>query len=275
MSFPDTYPASPPLILFSTDMFHPLICPLTTYMYTTDVQEHGEAGAADRERLPPGGFSLRHGYPAWFGQRAGTPDASTARQGGRAAAAPGSGPRARGAQAGSSAPPDESSSDDSSSSSNTPRDWGAGKASASVAGILGYVRSAFDTAEVLDAVPLAAAGNPGAWHAWRTHRRREAARADAGHASPAADNDGGGEQAPPPPPTPPPPPGAGAREPGEWNWDGVWEARVKKGVAASLSESVLYSGSGVADDMIRFLPMAQADVDSLKETIRGMLGGAA
>src|SRR3569833_2650653 len=32
ISFPDTYPDLPPLVTFSTDMFHTLITPLTTYM---------------------------------------------------------------------------------------------------------------------------------------------------------------------------------------------------------------------------------------------------
>ncbi|KAI1042900.1 hypothetical protein LB505_001027 [Fusarium chuoi] len=49
-------------------MFHPLITPLTTYMYTTDIQESGTVSASDQERLPPGGFSLRHGFPDWFGR---------------------------------------------------------------------------------------------------------------------------------------------------------------------------------------------------------------
>ncbi len=68
ISFPDTYPNLPPLVTFSTDMFHPLITPLTTYTYTTDIQDNGTVSATDEERLPPGGFSLRHGFPAWFGR---------------------------------------------------------------------------------------------------------------------------------------------------------------------------------------------------------------
>lgn len=41
------------------------------------------------------------------------------------------------------------------------------------------------------------------------------------------------------------------RRPGEWNWNGVWEHRVKEAVAASLSESVLYGASGAPDDLVR------------------------
>src|ERR1700761_791163 len=70
ISFPPTYPSLPPLVTFSTDIFHPLITPLTTYMYTTDIQDSGTVSATDAERLPPGGFSLRDGFPCWFGRGA-------------------------------------------------------------------------------------------------------------------------------------------------------------------------------------------------------------
>ena len=40
------------------------------------------------------------------------------------------------------------------------------------------------------------------------------------------------------------------RRPGEWNWEGVWEQRVEKAIAASLSEPVLYGGVGAADDVV-------------------------
>lgn len=128
--------------------------------------------------------------------------------------------------------------------------------------LLKYIRSTFDKAEVLDAVPLAAAGNPGAWHAWRTHRRKEGkvfdekkghrlsrlsrlsiydglpklASSEQGDAA-ASDAKSIGSQ-------------STTREPGDWNWDGVWEDRVKKGVASTLTESVLYGASGISDDMV-------------------------
>src|SRR5271168_3435100 len=68
ISFPPTYPSLPPLVTFSTDIFHPLITPLTTYMYSTDIHDSGTVSATDDERLPPGGFSLRDGFPGWFGR---------------------------------------------------------------------------------------------------------------------------------------------------------------------------------------------------------------
>lgn len=131
--------------------------------------------------------------------------------------------------------------------------------------LLKYIRSSFDKAEVLDAVPLAAAGNPGAWHAWRTHRRKQRKALNENIKSNRLSRlsilsdlqpkENASEQ------------GDAiafdvrsiasqstmatmAREPGEWNWDGVWEDRVKKGVASTLTESVLYGASGISDDMV-------------------------
>lgn len=125
------------------------------------------------------------------------------------------------------------------------------KPSASIYSLLKYIRSTFDTSEVIDTVPLAASGNPGAWHAWRTHRRRqgkltnqEPSGSDNANDDDAKRDISEKEEEPVQPPNP------AARRPGEWNWDGVWEDRVKKGIAASLSEGVLYGGSGVPDEMV-------------------------
>jgi hypothetical protein len=138
--------------------------------------------------------------------------------------------------------------------------------------LLKYIRSTFDKAEVLDAVPLSAAGNPGAWHAWRTHRRKEGKvfeekkghrlsrlsrlsiidglpkfpSSEQGDAA-ASDAKSIASQ-------------STTREPGDWNWDGVWEDRVKKGVASTLTESVLYGASGISDDMVRCFDCQVANV---------------
>ena len=60
IKFPPTYPELPPLITFTTDIFHPLIVPLTTYTFTTGSSNEVPVSATDEERLSPGAFSLRH-----------------------------------------------------------------------------------------------------------------------------------------------------------------------------------------------------------------------
>ena len=136
--------------------------------------------------------------------------------------------------------------------------------------VLRYVRSAFDEEEVLDAMPLEAAGNPGAWHAWRTYRAKKVGSDGKGMGKlkmkavmtpwheRLEENGSGGEvreevgsegeedegeeeeeaeaQSP-------------ARKAGEWNWEGVWEIRSRRGIEGSLSDSVLY-GSGAGDDLV-------------------------
>ncbi|KAG5981962.1 hypothetical protein E4U55_002470 [Claviceps digitariae] len=265
--FPDTYPKLPPLVLFSTDIFHPLVSPLTTYMYSTDGQDDGTVSAADQQRLPPGGFSLRHGFPEWFGRGKPTEPDPKSVSGERLLASAGS--------------------DGSSATSSSKRSPDADTAvcnifkteqpTVSIYCILKYIQSTFETAEVLDSVPLEAAGNPGAWHAWRTHRRKlgklSGQQSSPSQSAPSDDvqvslasGDGGDGNVSSTTPT--------VRRPGEWNWDGVWEDRVKKGVSNSLGESVLYGPSGIADEMIRFLPMDEPEVESIKEKLRCAVGGA-
>ena len=236
---------------FSTEIFHPLITPLTTYMYTTDIQDGGTVSATDEERLPPGGFSLRHGFPAWFGR------ASRSRQtsGQHSAAAARTPPRTRAATAssrsgsrpgGRDATPASAhaSSPGADSVATTPggtRSYAqTGQREVSTHEVLEYIARTFDDEDVLDSIPLEAAGNPGAWHAWRTRQRQRGkaptvdVRGEVKKFEAAASS--GAEM---------------ARRPGEWNWDGVWEERVKKGIAASLSEPVLYgNAAGGGDDVV-------------------------
>lgn len=216
ISFPPSYPTLPPLVTFSSDVFHPLLTPLTTYTYTTGSLDTDTVSATDDERLPPGGYSLRHGFPPWFG-------------------------RARRSAAGSR--------EVSGSSMNSPSIQAASVYPASGDGpittdnvsivqVLDYIRSTFSEESVLDALPLEVAANPGAYHAWRTYR---APVLQAHQQSKSDDEPTSFEQAA----------NAAAlgrnRRPGEWNWEGVWEERVKKAVKASLSEPVLFG----AEDIVR------------------------
>ncbi|KAK0643605.1 hypothetical protein B0T16DRAFT_186262 [Cercophora newfieldiana] len=274
ISFPDTFPALPPLVTFSTDMFHPLITPLTTYMYTTDIQDGGTVSATDEERLPPGGFSLRHGFPDWFGRatrRSRQVSAQSQTQTPlstppRPAAAVGGGSGGGRASAAGSTPGSAASSATSDALAGHAR-----RRDVSTFEVLRYIRSTFDNEDVLDSVPLEAAGNPGAWHAWKTHRRQ-------------VTSPGGGEGTgvgtskalPPEPGTKSGGGGGGtARRPGEWNWEGVWEERVKRGIVASLSEGVLYGNAGAADDVINFLSMDPAELEGVKKNLFRTLGTTA
>ncbi|PHH87519.1 hypothetical protein CDD83_8747 [Cordyceps sp. RAO-2017] len=261
ISFPDCFPKLPPLVTFSTEMFHPLISPLTTYMYTTDIHDNGTVSARDDERLPPGGFSLRHGFPQWFGR--GRRVLSGSRQV--------SSEQARGPASAQTSRAPSSVSSPESGDGTVPSYMRRDRRDISVYHVLKYIRSTFDQDHVLDSVPLEAAGNPGAWHAWRTHRRKlgklPAAETTAEAAPPHEDDAASGQ-------SPARSTASTAKRPGEWNWDGVWEDRVNKGIAASLSDAVLYGGSGT-DELIRFLAMEEGDVAAIKDNICRTLGSAA
>ncbi|KAM0350294.1 hypothetical protein ACHAPU_003461 [Fusarium lateritium] len=230
-------------------MFHPLTTPLTTYMYTTDIQESGTVSASDQERLPPGGFSLRHGFPDWFGRgRRSMMDAKHASE-------------QQLATSGNSTTPTLATAP----AQRLPPYMRTDQKSVSAYEILHYIRSAFDDEEVLDSVPLAAAGNPGAWHAWRTHRKATGKLLeDDSHVD---EQESKEENVPSVETAKPVPSTAAPIRPGEWNWDGVWEARVKKNVAASLSEPVLYGETKTADDLVRFPAMELIKILSVYLTL--------
>ncbi|KAL2754305.1 hypothetical protein ACRALDRAFT_1070132 [Sodiomyces alcalophilus JCM 7366] len=290
ISFADTYPQSPPLITFATDMFHPLLAPLTTYMYTTDVQDNGTVSATDDERLPPGGFSLRHGFPGWLGRRGRT-------QAGSRHASWDQHPQQQQQPPGTPVKAD----DGNGSTMTTPGSTRTTAATTSGEGgrptiyeVLRYIRSTFDDEAVLDSVPLQAAGNPGAWHAWRTRQRMKkpdphvvatTATPSAGDQSqndegedcdPKEGEPAGEETGAAPLPSGPVTPTVAARQTGEWNWEGVWEDRVRKGIATSLSDPVLYgcSSAGAGDDLIHFLAMEENDVAAVKENLLRTLGAS-
>lgn len=280
-------------------------------MYSTDVAVGGTVSASDEERLPPGGFSLRHGFPGWFGR--GSRERERARvqaqaesQRNRSSGEPvdvmSTPPRAVATATGMT--PASASSGVSVGSAATFEQTQ--RREVSTYEVLRYIRSTFDDEDVLDAVPIEAAGNPGAWHAWRTHRRQmkgktgqgqgkgatagegEGSEAQAGEGSTtaAAAADAAGGSGP-----------ATTRRPEEWNWEGVWEERVKRGIAASLSEGVLFGNAGAADEMvcfsgptltlealiegtdysvqINFLNMDDAEVEGTKSNLLRTLGASA
>jgi hypothetical protein len=158
--------------------------------------------------------------------------------------------------------------------------------------VLRYIRSTFDDEDVLDSVPLEAAGNPGAWHAWKTHRiQMTSPGAGAGSGTGAGSGIGAGKALPPEPGAKGGGGAGAARKPGEWNWEGVWAERVKRAIAASLSEGVLYGNAVAADEVvsltrvassdgshtnfhgqINFLNMDESEVEGAKKTLLRTLG---
>lgn len=257
ISFPPSYPSLPPLVTFSTDVFHPLLTPLTTYTYTTGSSDTDTVSATDDERLPPGGFSLRHGFPHWFG-RARKSAVSSRNTSGSGMGSP---------------PPSHTpvTSEAKATVSSIPQYSGMGaRNDVSIIRILEYIRSTFSDEGVLDSIPLDAAANPGAYHAWRAYRVSVLGSGDArslsqlGDGTPtssaenAADLSTLGRN----------------RRPGEWNWEGVWEERVKKAIRASLSEPVLYGGSSGGEDVISFCDVDDETVMKMKEQWSTMICGA-
>ncbi|KAF2674682.1 hypothetical protein BT63DRAFT_449671 [Microthyrium microscopicum] len=230
ISFPAQFPSQPPLVTFSSEIFHPLLTPLSTYTYTTSATDTETVSASDQERLPPGGFSLRHGFPQWFKQ---------ARE---------------------------------SSGAKSPTGLITGSSAAStvtVYEILEYLKLAFNEESFLDSIPLEAAANPGAYHAWNAHQARKSSRAVSPQSGPSSKRSSGIENM------------SGTlsgdnesaaatnrgRKPGQWNWEGVWEDRVKRGIQSTVAEQVLFGSSSAADELIRF---SSLDPDQLGAILQEM-----
>ena len=94
--------------------------------------------------------------------------------------------------------------------------------------VLEYMKRAFDDEIALDTLPLEAAGNSGAWKAWRAYRRSNGTDNKLVDSVP------------------------NLYRQDDWSWDGVWEQRVRKGIDSSIAESTLYGGSGGGDDLVSF-----------------------
>ena len=221
---------------YLSDVFHPLVTPLTTYTYTTRDTGGETASAADRDRLPPGGLNLRYGFPGRF-------DAARGGVDNKVMDAAHTDHEKRGAAA---------ESDNKRSTRQPPL----------TIEILQYIRIVFDTEAVLDAIPLEAAANTGAWHAWRSYRSKIlSGRASPATSAPSTASDATSERSASPRQQP-----GGARRPAEWNWQGVWEERVKKSIQTSNSEHMLYGADN--DDVLCFSKMDPAFVDQVTSSLR-------
>lgn len=255
ITFPPSYPRAPPVIRFITDIFHPLVAPVTTYTHASSTRISGSISDGDEGGLPPGGFGLKYGFPHWFekpdqsdlsskdspnhaGGRyerrrlgdklEGTPDASVAGTTGSRSQGPCSpSGRRKSPQLRSSRP---------------------SKPLSNIAGVLNHMKRAFDDAETLDSIPLDVAVNPGAWKAWHAHRKRILkALTEEGPVSgvtPKQVDQTDGRSSLEDTIS------HRSKQPEEWNWDGIWQERVQHGINASISDPVLY-GIGAGDEPVR------------------------
>ncbi|EGD99247.1 ubiquitin-conjugating enzyme [Trichophyton tonsurans CBS 112818] len=271
--FPPLYPDLPPLVTFTTPIFHPLVVPLTTQTYSNRPSDLDSVTGTIEEQLPPGGFSLRHGFPQWFikTERSTVGSLSSSRS------TSGQNPGNIGSHVEQDSGLVESSTDEIISRiSSLPCDIRDPKKSdftdVTALDLLEYIRSTFDDETVLDSIPLEATGCPNAWHAWSAHRRQprtgpateRRSSKDAGVSSPSTlgrtlSPDSIQRSSPQ------------ARSPGEWNWEGVWLKRVKDNIHHSFLESVLFGSSSRAgssgDDMIRFQKLDHSVLTNIKEEI--------
>lgn len=231
---------------FSTDVFHPLVVPLTTYTFSANVDASSNVSASDDHRLPPGAFSLRYGFPEWFAQ-GGTADGTTTRKRENASdVLPSYADRddADDVQEEKSEHPTQEetlSSRRLTTTIPTPITAQTDRQTTLLA-LLCHIHASFTDPSILDILPLASAGNPSAWHAWRAHRSinspTTAANATTGpdisgalSAAPATDSSSSTSPSSP-------------KTPSAWKWDGVWESRVESAIRESIAEGTLFGSAG-------------------------------
>ena len=257
MSFPAGYPFSPPLVTFYTDIFHPLLTPLTTATFSSVGSDSDSEGTAVQEALPPGAFHFRHGFPRWYNK--GSTEKLPSSDSSMAASGRDTSPNKLNRKPHSTAEAGKLAKTEPSTNEII-----------HIVDILRYMRQSFELVSVLDSVPFEAAGNPGAWYAWRAYRqkqqekeRQEAtepatpkghartpSKAAHGRTSSRGVNRSQGD-------TPGRP-----KKPSEWNWEGVWEQRVKRAIQDSVSEGTLFGAGG--DSEIAFLDVKLEEMGELR-----------
>lgn len=227
IQFGDSFPEEAPIITFSTDLFHPLVVPLTQYTFSAGALDNNNTtSASDASRLPPGAFSLRHGFPQWF-KSSRSPRSSI--EGKREDDTP------------ADSITDHKSTTDTSQNMSESRE--------TVLQILKHLKDAFENAALLDGISLAAVGNPSAWHAWRAYR----GLSDTSGRGRSPTRDGQVQRLPSSP-----------KQMSEWNWDGVWESRIRNVVDASVSEAGLFSNQG----LLKFAKVDGAQLQEIRQQIQ-------
>lgn len=200
--FPPSYPDLGPSLNFSTEIFHPLLVPLTTYTFAAGALDpNATLSSNETERLPPGSFNVRECFPSWYMQKTNQQVAHQLTI----------------AQSSTAGATDDSVRHDDPESQVV--------APSRLLALLSYMKQAFEDASFLDALPLRAAVNTNAWHAWRAHRGLP--KMSSRSISPASAESGRTPLSP-------------GKTPGDWNWDGVWESRVRNGMEESISDAALF-----------------------------------
>ncbi|KAI9672270.1 MAG: hypothetical protein M1831_002084 [Alyxoria varia] len=249
ISFALGYPLVPPTVSFTSDPFHPLISPLTTASYSTRLSDDDHDHTNAEQKLPPGGFSLKHGFPGWFQKRSAEPDFDL--------------------YSNQSSEADNPLKQHASTSVEQSQKIHEVANRIHVVDVLRYVRSSFENESMIDSIPIDAAGNPGAWYAWRAYRNKVLKKA--GKVAPDADVGESSEdkrQQDLAPGSAPQPTSNRPRGPSEWNWEGVWEERVKKVVQGSLSEPSLFGVGPARDDEIHFANYQPEEVGEIHTEMR-------
>lgn len=242
VTFPAAYPDSAPLIVVSTELFHPLLVPLTTYTLTGDgLDANLTISAADTTRPVPGSFNLQYGFPAWFTSSNGKDTK-------------------RSSMVSSIAEVNDGSSSSRPALHGSERGLQPGEPP--ILSVLRYFKRAFEDFEFLDTLPLVAAANKNAWHAWRAHRGLP--RSGSRSISPASFDSSRIPSSP-------------GRHPADWNWEGVWQSRADNGILESIGDGALYSNqsrrpASTVTDGIRFLKMDDDKVAEVQKLMLAALG---
>lgn len=258
ITFPFDYPRSPPSITFQSEVFHPLITPLTTYAHPTASRSSDPTSLDGSDQLPPGGLSLRHGFPRWFegleNNRSSQVFLNKAEQG----------QCNRSMRIGSFAADEEGSTFPVTSENGVERIAEPFQPKSprtrisydsNIRGVLQYLTAVLEDEDLLDRLDLQASANVGAWHAWQAHRgisREPNLPPDYhSHGLPSGQVSLGSV-------------GKGVvtsqRPPATWNWDGVWADRARKAVDVSISDSMLYS-NGNSDEVVSLFSFSVPDLN--------------
>jgi hypothetical protein len=230
------YPVQPPSITFTSEVFHPLVTPSTTYSTTTTSSSSSVTDGIDTEQLPAGGLSLRYGFPNWYEKVAINVTTPKPAEVSAVLLEPSDCSECdsdehliHGISRTSESKRLSSDEDDSLSRNPNPK-----PAPWTISDVLHYLKRVFEDEDLLDTLPLELAVNQGAWKAWRAYRtksKRTSFRSQ-------ADQNGSPSKVPKSRLSVP----ATAGPSMDWNWEGVWVKRVKAMVNASTSDPILYAG---------------------------------